>query len=97
VRQLIDRAPGKVRTFVVDASAITDLDYSAARSLTDLLEMLMQQNVTVVFARVNRYLRSDMDRHGITQVVKASCIFSTMHEALAAAGVPADPHTQGVM
>jgi SulP family sulfate permease len=97
VRQLIDRAPDKVRTFVVDASAITDLDYSAARSLTDLIEMLIQQNVTVVFARVNRYLRSDMDRHGITQVVKPSCIFSTLHEALAAVGVPADPRTQGVM
>ena len=60
VRQLIDRAPSTVGTFIVDASAITDLDYSAARSLTDLFEMLMQQNVTVVFTRVNRYLRSDM-------------------------------------
>jgi SulP family sulfate permease len=97
VRQLIDRAPSKVGTFVVDASAITDLDYSAARSLTDLLEALTQRNVTVVFARVNRYLRSDMDRHGITEVIKASCIFSTLHEALAAVGVPADPRTQGVM
>jgi SulP family sulfate permease len=97
VRQLIDRAPSKVATFVVDASAITDLDYSAARSLTDLLETLKQQNITVVFARVNRYLRSDMDRHGITQVIKASCIFSTLHEALAAVDVPADPRTQGVL
>lgn len=97
VQQLIAQAPDKVRTFVVDASAITDLDYSAARSLTDLLETLRQQHVTVVFARVNRYLRSDMDRHGITEVVKASCIFSTLHEALAAAGVAADPQTQGVL
>jgi SulP family sulfate permease len=30
-------------------------------------------------------------------VIKASCIFSTLHEALAAVGVPTDPQTQGVM
>jgi SulP family sulfate permease len=97
VRRLIDSAPSKIRWFVVDASAITDLDYSAARSLTDLFEALTQQNVEVVFARVNRYLRADMDRHGITEIVKASCIFGTMHEALAAVGVAGDARAQGVM
>ncbi|SDG24028.1 SulP family inorganic anion transporter [Paraburkholderia phenazinium] len=97
VRLLIDQAPSKLRWFVVDAGAITDLDYSAARSLTDLFDSLKQQNVEVIFARVNRYLRSDMDRHGITQIVKASCIFSTLHEALAAVGVDSDPRANGVM
>lgn len=97
VRMVIDKAPDKVRWFVVDASAITDLDYSAARSLADLFESLRQQNVEVIFARVNRYLRADMDRHCITEIVKASCIFSTMHEALAAVGVAGDSRAQGVM
>jgi len=95
VRLLIDRAPSKVRRFVVDAGAITDLDYSAARSLGDLFESLRAQQIVVVFARVNRYLRADMDRHGITQVIKASCIFGTLHEALAAVGVTADVRIQG--
>ena len=97
VRALIGQAPSKVRWFVVDASAITDLDYSAARSLNDLLDLLKQQDVEVVFARVNRYLRSDMDRHGITEAVKASCVFSTMHEALAAVGVTPQVSTPGVI
>jgi sulfate permease, SulP family len=97
VRLMIEKAPVKVRWFVVDAGAITDLDYSAARSLTDLFESLTQQNVEVVFARVTRYLRADMDRHGITEVVKPSCIFSTMHEALAVVGVAGDARAQGVI
>ncbi|RFU45200.1 SulP family inorganic anion transporter [Paraburkholderia sp. DHOC27] len=97
VREIIDQAPSKVRWFVVDASAITDLDYSAARSLTDLFDSLAQQNVEVIFGRVNRYLRADMDRHGITEIVKPSCIFSTLHEALAAVGVAGDARAQGVM
>jgi sulfate permease, SulP family len=97
VRLMVSEAPTRIRWFVVDASAITDLDYSAARSLTDLFASLAQQDVEVVFARVNRYLRSDMDRHGLTQIIKASCIFGTLHEALASVGIAPDARVQGVM
>jgi high affinity sulfate transporter 1 len=86
-RRLIDEAPSPVRWFVIDASAITDLDYSAARSVGELCDALKRGGIEVIFARVNRYLRSDMDRHGITPIVEARCIFATLHEALRAAGV----------
>jgi high affinity sulfate transporter 1 len=92
-RRLIDRAPSAVRWFVIDASAITDLDYSAARSVGELCTALKHSGIEVIFARVNRYLRSDMDRHGITSIVEARCIFGTLHEALLAAGVE-KPHEQ---
>lgn len=87
IRRLIDRAPSPVRWFVVDAAAITDLDYSAARSVGELCEALKRDGIEVIFARVNLYLRSDMDRHGITPIVEERCIFSTLHEALTNAGV----------
>jgi SulP family sulfate permease len=86
-RHLIAQAPSPVRWFVIDASAITDLDYSAARSVGELCQTLKQSGIEVIFARVNRYLRSDMDRHGITPIVGVSCIFGTLHEALRMAGV----------
>jgi sulfate permease, SulP family len=86
-RRLIERAPSAVRWFVIDASAITDLDYSAARSIGELCETIKRSGIEVIFARVNRYLRSDMDRHGITPIVEERCIFSTLHEALSMAGV----------
>ena len=66
VRALIAHAPTPVRWFIVDAEAITDLDYSAARSIRELLDDLAQRKVGVIFARVSPYLRSDMDRHGVT-------------------------------
>jgi SulP family sulfate permease len=83
VRALIKHAPTPVRWFVVDAGAITDLDYSAARSMRDLCADLKQTGVVLVFARVNEYLRADMDRHGITSVVGPEQIFTRLHEALA--------------
>ena len=85
VRALVDRAPAPVRWFVVDASAVTDLDYSAAQTVRDLLGELTAKNVCVVFGRVNAYLRADLDRHGISAKVGEARIFATLHEAIDAA------------
>ena len=82
VNSLVEHAPAPVRHLVVDASAITDIDYSAAQTARDLIETLAARGVTVVFGRVAPYLRSDMDRHGITAAVGPSRMFSTLHEAL---------------
>ncbi|MFY9625960.1 MAG: SulP family inorganic anion transporter [Rhodoplanes sp.] len=82
VRNLVERAPTPVRWFIVDAGAITDMDYSAAQSIRDLLNELSRQKVGIIFARVSPYLRSDMDRHGITAVIGQTRIFTTLHEAV---------------
>ena len=85
VRALVAHVPTPIHCFIVDAGAITDIDYSAAQSLLELLEDLERQKVSMVFGRVNYYLRSDMDRHGITAAIGEGCIFPTLHEAIAAA------------
>ncbi|MGO9514526.1 MAG: SulP family inorganic anion transporter [Steroidobacteraceae bacterium] len=85
VRALVEHAPEPVRWFIVDAGPITDIDYSAAQSLRDLLEDLARRKVAMSFGRVSPYLRSDMDRHGITAAVGANRIFGSLHEAVAAA------------
>jgi SulP family sulfate permease len=91
VRALVEHAPTKVRWFIVDAGAITDIDYSAAQSICNLSSGFKAQNVAMIFARVNPYLRSDMDRHGISAAIGESRIFTTLHDAIAAArgGSPA--------
>ena len=85
MRALVDSAPTPVRWFVVDASAITDIDYSAAQSVRGFIDELKRRGIQIVFARVNPYLRSDMDRHHITDGVGEKWIFATLHEAIAAA------------
>jgi SulP family sulfate permease len=91
VRALVSQAPTPVRWFIVDAGAITDIDYSAAQSVRELLEDLTRQKVIMVFGRVSSYLRSDMNRHGITAVIGESRIFTTLHAAIAATGVSTRP------
>jgi SulP family sulfate permease len=84
VHALVERAPTPVRWFIIDAGAITDIDYSASQSMCGLLGELKQKKVNVIFGRVSPYLRSDMDRHGISAAVGAAQIFATLHEAIAA-------------
>jgi sulfate permease, SulP family len=84
VRALVQYAPTPVSWFIVDAGAITDIDYSAAQAVRHLLDELDRQGVGMVFARVSSYLRSDMDRHGITAAIGETQIFTTLHEAIAA-------------
>ena len=91
VRALVAGAPTPVHALVIDASAITDIDCSASQSLRDLLDEMARHHVTVIFGRVNSYLKSDLDRHGITAVVGAARIFSTLHEAIASARGAAAP------
>jgi hypothetical protein len=38
----------------------------------------------LIFARVTPDLRADLDRHGITEVIGATNVFATLHEAIAA-------------
>ncbi|KVD26690.1 SulP family inorganic anion transporter [Burkholderia ubonensis] len=95
VAALVDAAPVAPRWFIIDAGAITDVDYSAARTVSDLVRSLRARGIGVIFGRVNRYLRADMERHGIAAIVGASCIFATLHEALAAAGVQPEAHEPG--
>ena len=85
LRALVDKAPNQVRCFVIDAAAITDIDYSAALTLRALLADLARRGTTVIIARVNQFLRADLNRHGITASLGEAQIFATLHEGLAAA------------
>ncbi len=87
VRALIEKAPHRVRYFVIDAAAITDIDYSAARTLRSLLGEMARRDIRLIIARANKFLRADLDRHGITASLGDIQIFATLHEGLAAANL----------
>lgn len=99
VHTLIDHSPTQIHWFIVDASAITDIDFSAAHAIRDLLTDLTKRNITMAFARVSAYLRADLDRHDITAAAGAAHIFTTLHEAIDAAhtALGTQPYDRGIM
>jgi sulfate permease, SulP family len=86
VRGLVAGAPEPVRWFVVDCAAVFDLDYTAARTVRELVDELKAAKVCLVLARVNAFLHSDLVRHGVAAAVGEERIFETLHEAIDAVG-----------
>ncbi|WP_296707287.1 SulP family inorganic anion transporter [Rhodoblastus sp.] len=86
-RDLIAKAPSPVRHFVIDAAALTDIDFSAARTFRDLLGELRDKQIEVVLGRVSANLRADLEQHALVEALGAEKIFPTLHKALAAVGV----------
>jgi sulfate permease, SulP family len=84
IRALVEQAPTPVNWLVVEASAITSIDYSAARVLRSLQDDLIRDGIVMVLAHAQPSLRSDLDRHRLTDVIGADHVFDSLHEALAA-------------
>ena len=73
-----------VRWVIVDAEAITNIDYSASRLIAQLKKHLGEMDVTLGFARLPPYSRADFDRHHLTEAIGLSMIFDRLHNSLEA-------------
>ncbi|HMK72695.1 MAG TPA: SulP family inorganic anion transporter, partial [Myxococcaceae bacterium] len=89
VLRLVSQAPDPVRWLVIDSAAITDIDYSAAQSVRDLIAQLGSRGVTVILARVSPFLRADLVRHRVLPLLGEDHVCPSLHEALAS--IPVRP------
>jgi sulfate permease, SulP family len=84
VSRVVQPLPSAVRWVVVDAEAITHVDYTAARVVVVLKKYLADAGIEMAFARVPWDLRSDFDRHHLTNAIGPTRIFNRLHDAMAA-------------
>jgi SulP family sulfate permease len=82
ITMLVKSATNPVLTLIVDARAITNIDYTASRVVRALLEELIERGITCRFANVQSGLRADLNRHHLTDVLGSSNIFENLPEAL---------------
>jgi SulP family sulfate permease len=82
VRMLAATAPSPLHWFVVDAGAITDIDFTSARVVREVLQDLASDGVGMAFAHVRAGLRPDLDRHHVTEVIGRARIFDALHYAV---------------
>ena len=83
VRGLVDGAPSPVRWLIVDAGAMTSVDYSAARVLRALVDDLSHGGVMVLLVHAEASLLGDLRRHRLAEVAAPGRTFDTLREALA--------------
>jgi SulP family sulfate permease len=91
VSTLVQPKPSSVRWVVVDAEAMTHVDYTAARVVMALKKNLTESGVELAFARVPWDMRSDLDRHHLTEAIGGARIFNRLHDAIAAFEETAKP------
>jgi len=79
-----NESPSPIHWLIVDAEAITHLDYSAARVIQELQKNLAYRGVQLGFARMPWGLKADFARHHLAETIDPSRIFNRLHDALAA-------------
>ncbi len=81
---LVNESPAPVRWLVVDAGAITSMDFSSARALLELHRTLGDRQVVLAFTRVTNSFAADLERQGLTKVVGPNHIFISRRHCLKA-------------
>jgi high affinity sulfate transporter 1 len=93
--KLVYESPTPVRWLVIDASAISGIDFSAGRALAELQQELVKAGVTLAIARVQLRPGGDLERMGLVKLIGANRIFPSRRACLEAyrseglAGTPA--------
>jgi MFS superfamily sulfate permease-like transporter len=83
-RRLVDDSPSPVRWLVIDATAITGLDFTAGRAVAELQQALAKAGVALAFVEVPEKHHEDLERMGLVNLIGANRIFDSRHACVAA-------------
>jgi high affinity sulfate transporter 1 len=76
-RMLVDQSPSPVRWLVVDATAITSVDFSAGCAMTELQQDLAAAGVVLALIVVPARHFENLERMGVSKAVGANRIFES--------------------
>lgn len=82
VLELAKDAQPRLSWFCIDASAVDDVDYSAAQTLHSVCGLLKEQGVRLVFAVVSDDIRAELDRSGITRLTGENAYYATVSDVV---------------
>ncbi len=84
ILKLVEDAGSGLRWVCLDAGAIEDIDFSAARTLGETHAALAKRQVRLVVANVNPQVGAELDRYGLSDVLGADGVFDTLADATTA-------------
>jgi sulfate permease, SulP family len=74
---LVDDADPPVKWLVIDAAAITDVDFTGAAALEQVSGELDSRGVRLIIAQLSDPVRTELDRYGVTDAIGANAYFDT--------------------
>jgi MFS superfamily sulfate permease-like transporter len=84
VRWLVNESPTPIHWLVIDAGAITAVDFTAGKMVTELQQDLAKQGVVLALTRVSPDLQRDLERLDLTRVIGANRIFGSRKHCIEA-------------
>jgi sulfate permease, SulP family len=78
---LVEKANPPLTWLCIDASAVDDVDYTAAATLRSLIGQLSQRTVKLVFAAVSPGVFAQLERSGMPELVGGDAFYATAAEA----------------
>ncbi len=84
LRAIADAAPKDTRWLVIDASAITQVDSTAAAMLEEVRAVLAARNVALGFAELHADVQSLLGRAGLLAAIGPAMIFDDLDDVLRA-------------
>jgi len=84
IRVLVETAEPAIDWLIVDAGAITNVDFSAARVWANLLKELRGRGTTLILVHAEAPLLADLHRHRLIDEIGANNVFDTLRDALGA-------------
>ena len=80
----IEQGDPALTLVVLDAMGMTDIDYTGAQALRQLLDQLDSSGVSFAMARTNNTVRRDLARSGLLGLIGKDHLFASVDEAVTA-------------
>ena len=81
ITDLVNSAEPPLRWFCIDASAVDDIDYSAAKTLRSIHAMLEENDIRLVIAQIPEDVK-DENHRALRKVFGKHAYYDTLEEAL---------------
>lgn len=88
IRQIVEAAPKPLRALVLNANAMSDIDFTGARTLRELAAELEEQGVAVAIARASHLVHHDLKHSGLLDSIGPDRLFASVEDAVAAFSNP---------
>jgi SulP family sulfate permease len=82
VRRLVDTASEPLRLVVLDADAVSDIDYTGLEALRCLASDLRERGVTIAIARASHLVHHDLKRGALLEQFGPEQLFTSVEQAV---------------
>ena len=82
VQALVKSARPPLEWFCIDCVAVDDIDFSAAATLSDLLNLLNERNIRLVLADVSDDVKKELDRSGLSQRIGNAAYYAAIGDVI---------------